>query len=1520
METKKTILFVSLIIIITGICGTAEAKAAYTATDLGAGTSGPYGMKAGLQPHIKANITNRDIGVIHTAGMREVSTSLAYSSYIFTTDDIIFFSYEDGTTVEVYDSTGNPVPVEPNILDKGEHTYVNTSQGVYLVAGSNKFAVLTGDATTNSVSGYYAMNAEGYGVSREFYTYVPALYEHCEFIVFAYGNGTQVTVQQEDTNGVYTDIATFTLDRGKHWANSSLDNKYLHIIADKPVSALTCYDQSYFVPSASGKWSGTEFYTYLSDIADWPEDLTVIAYDDNTSVVIKDSNDSNTIWSGILNSGQAHVVSYPNGADKYFTITSSKPVAVDVQPWVAMTSGYNQGVFIPDKGGSGAGTELIGPTSDGGYLYILAHTDNTHIDLYDANSGAWQAGYTLNKGETVNANPGNGLWKIASDKDVSAYSGWEVECTAEFAPLIFNKFLLTLEKTDDVNDGDCVGPGDEITYTICYSYADEPNLPVLNDVNIVDHLPTEVDFNSASNGGVYEPNSHTVTWNIGTLEPNESSFVTLTVKVKCAQPNSTITNEGEIKSGNQTLSYTCEDTPVCPNYPTLTNVDDVNDGNCVGYGETITYYLYYDANGYGDTNVKIDDNLPPEVNFVSATGDWQYNSGIVTWNIDFPPDACGCIELVVQVNSTAKPSSTIINHCEMWGDCISPVYADENTPICPWQPTQTLTKVDDVNDGNCVGYGETITYYLYYDANGYGDTNVVITDFLPDEVNYISSDPNGSHDPNSNTVTWDIGYLPADACGCIKLVVQVNSMARPCSIIINRCDVTGDCIQGITAYESAPTCLDISLGSYVDEVMADDPCLYLRFGDDPYHKDSSGNNYWAQYGPATSIVDQTAGGMGKSIYMTGTGDSYAAAANRLTEPPSFDNNDLYAFADGDITFEFWWKGTQVTDACGMFFQQVGGDWVGYEDRAPGLGKQDANQFCILRNGGWDCPGTPVPLDGLWHHIVVAYDEQYNNDPCQMLVKMYLDSALVRSIAYTDPNGGKVGPEMSRIIIGAEGIEGDRYNYYNFMPGYYDEFAIYPGVLSACRVAAHYAAWQPRNCDELMDRGYGMTADLTEDCKVNFYDFADFASDWITYSDPNDPNTWNNYPPSWPSPGVEVINIDLNVDDDANAYIGSAAYSPDGNDSNGIYQWRAYYGGMGKAMGSQRSANLADYDEPCKPSTYAAQIWVSDGPDHSSFRDTNDSSMLCDGFKRTSVPEANIVLSGRDAYQGVFDIYVYGNQAGSFTLHRYGVTTGPNTITGVDAYNGFEEGRNYVVYPAVDINDPNYGFDSNDPRAGGIFISYTNQISGIQLVSTKRPVAVYNGKEIGAEDYDVAFETNARNGEGRNFGPDIIPPDAWSPNPAYGYVAYIDSSEYMEYDITMNDVCEGEYWLYAAVDVRDYDADYLEVSLDNIVLGVLWAPQAEAPPLVVATNSVLVNIFEGSHTFKWRLTAPRDFNLSYFVFEYKGPIDISDCNDIYKYHFNYTGDLNGDCHVDFNDLDIMAEQWLICYDPDPNVCP
>ena len=191
--------------------------------------------------------------------------ALTYQSYVFGTYEMILFSYEDGTDLQV---DGSGQTLWSGTLDKGEHHLVFLSGvGAYEVAGSNQFAVLVGDAAARGKSGYYAMDQNGRGSSTEFYSYIPPKasgYGNQKFVVFAYEDGTEVTVEKDQGNGSYTPVVTnHALNKGEQCKTENLSGKYLHVTSNKPVSALSCYDTGYFVPSVDGRWPEMSMCAYV---------------------------------------------------------------------------------------------------------------------------------------------------------------------------------------------------------------------------------------------------------------------------------------------------------------------------------------------------------------------------------------------------------------------------------------------------------------------------------------------------------------------------------------------------------------------------------------------------------------------------------------------------------------------------------------------------------------------------------------------------------------------------------------------------------------------------------------------------------------------------------------------------------------------------------------------------------------------------------------------------------------------------------------------------------------------------------------------------------------------------------------------------------------------------------------------------------------------------------------------------------------------------------------------------------
>jgi len=120
----------------------------------------------------------------------------------------------------------------------------------------------------------------------------------------------------------------------------------------------------------------------------------------------------------------------------------------------------------------------------------------------------------------------------------------------------------------------------------------------------------------------------------------------------------------------------------------LSKVDDVS--TCVNPGANIDYTICYDnaQNPNPVSNVVINDLLPLETSFVSATGGGTYNLGThtVTWNIG--PLAAGapqqCVHLVVTVKPGTAPGTKLDDACTINATepGTGPTTVHEYTDVC----------------------------------------------------------------------------------------------------------------------------------------------------------------------------------------------------------------------------------------------------------------------------------------------------------------------------------------------------------------------------------------------------------------------------------------------------------------------------------------------------------------------------------------------------------------------------------------------------------------------------------------------------------------------------------------------------------------------------------------------------------------------------------------------------------------------------------------------------------------------
>ncbi len=367
---------------------------------------------------------------------------LRYNVNVYTIEEIIVFGYNDDTNISIINEAGSEI--WSGIVNDSEYHIENVAKGLYKIGGDKKFSALTGDPITRSVNGFYAVDENGFGLSTKFYTYISDyLFIDEYFIVFSYHDDTSVTITNIDD---HTTVWFGTLNKGEHYNTTDLFGSFIKVESNKPVSALSVHDSGYFVPSSNKKFSGTEFYTYTISSIFTPgfkrfSNLNVYVYEDNTHIIIKNTENGTIYWDGFNNTGDLIEISHSESM--YYTIITDKDVTVCAIGYPALTGikGYWHGTYLPDKSGKGIGKEFYTTTQPDislfqvdCVLWAFAYEDSTLVNIYNPETEELIDSYELQHGEAYDFDLISGFWHIVSNKPISMYEGY-LDAAASFAPI-----------------------------------------------------------------------------------------------------------------------------------------------------------------------------------------------------------------------------------------------------------------------------------------------------------------------------------------------------------------------------------------------------------------------------------------------------------------------------------------------------------------------------------------------------------------------------------------------------------------------------------------------------------------------------------------------------------------------------------------------------------------------------------------------------------------------------------------------------------------------------------------------------------------------------------------------------------------------------------------------------------------------------------------------------------------------------------------------------------------------------
>lgn len=206
-------------------------------------------------------------------------------------------------------------------------------------------------------------------------------------------------------------------------------------------------------------------------------------------------------------------------------------------------------------------------------------------------------------------------------------------------------------------DGQLVQVGSKLVYTIAWvnDAVDETGRAVAANVTITDQIPTGTAYvkDSATNGGVYNADTNTLSWNLGEQKANASGTVSFTVEVTEAALNNKVENQANIQIGDNNVETTSKPEVFVPG---KTSADD-NKGD-IQVGDVLTYTVSYANPGKDSATVTITDVLPSGLTYVdkSASDGGIYNNraNTLTWTIEgVKPGTTGVVTFRATVNEDA---------------------------------------------------------------------------------------------------------------------------------------------------------------------------------------------------------------------------------------------------------------------------------------------------------------------------------------------------------------------------------------------------------------------------------------------------------------------------------------------------------------------------------------------------------------------------------------------------------------------------------------------------------------------------------------------------------------------------------------------------------------------------------------------------------------------------------------------------------------------------------------------------
>ena len=284
--------------------------------------------------------------------------------------------------------------------------------------------------------------------------------------------------------------------------------------------------------------------------------------------------------------------------------------------------------------------------------------------------------------------------------------------------------------------------GENVAYTIVVS---NDGISDAKQVVITDTLAKGLKFIGANYNGVYDKDTHTVTW---TLDIDAGKTVELKVNVTVEDYGILV---NKVTVGDKTSLVDIAVPEIIPDK--TANVTDANFGDNVTYTVTVTNDGDVDA-----SQVVIVDQLGNDLKYVSSSdgGVWDEKTNTVTWIVDLAAGETKTLNVVATVVGYGNVTNSL-------------AVGNKTSKINVNVPEITPNKTADNKNPN---FGDNVTYTIVVSNDGAADAkNVVVKDILAPGFKFIEANYGGVYDELTRTVTWIVDVNAKDH---VDLTIKVT--------------------------------------------------------------------------------------------------------------------------------------------------------------------------------------------------------------------------------------------------------------------------------------------------------------------------------------------------------------------------------------------------------------------------------------------------------------------------------------------------------------------------------------------------------------------------------------------------------------------------------------------------------------------------------------------------------------------------------------------------------------------------